>query len=143
MPFFVDQAKLELEPLTPGEISGANEVPPPTFWNHLASQGDSETGTVPTGAIIGANEIAPGILWFKTATRSVYRLSPRQQRAFPHDFRTEDRWCEETSEWAADAVVSDRIFARMPASAINRRLSTQARRPRRIGIRKNMRAGSR
>jgi diguanylate cyclase (GGDEF)-like protein/PAS domain S-box-containing protein len=123
VPFFFDCAKLDPEPVTLGEICGANKAPPPTFWDRLAPRALPNLALCPWGDIVEAHVIAPGIVWFKTATRSGYCLSPTRQRALPRDFRTDDGWYEDTTEWAAVAVVFYQIFARMPVRAGNHDLS--------------------
>jgi len=89
--------------------------PPRSLWSRLVARPEPAPTSSPWGAIADANEIAPGILWFSTAARSGYRLSAKRQRALPQSLRTEDGWYEDSSEWAAVAVVFDRIFDLMPA----------------------------
>ena len=91
----------------------ARARPPRSLWSLLSAQPAPRPTSSPWGAIANASEIAPGILWFRTAGRGGYRLSAKRQRALPRSLRTEDGWYEDGSEWAAVAVVFDRIFERI------------------------------
>lgn len=86
-----------------------------SLWRSFVARPEPRPAASPWGAIAGWTDIAPGILWFRTADRSGYRLSPKRQRALPRALRTADAWYEDRTEWAAVAVVFDRIFERMPA----------------------------
>ena len=86
---------------------------PRSLWSWLSAPPEPRPASSPWGAIAEADEIAPGILWFTTAARSGYQLSASRQRALPRSFRTEDGWYEDGVEWAAVAVVFDRIFERI------------------------------
>jgi hypothetical protein len=96
-------------------LGGAGAPRPRSIWSWLSAPPEPLPTSSPWGAIADANEIAPGILWFRTAGRGGYRLSAKRQRALPRSFRTEDGWYEDGAEWAAVAVVFDRIFERTPA----------------------------
>lgn len=117
MPYFFDRLEVELPPLTLAEIGGADQGPTPSLWSRLAARPSPKPALSPWGEVADAREIAPGIMWFATQTRSGYQLSPSRQKALPRYLRTEDRWYEDTTEWAAVAVVFDRIFDRMPSGA--------------------------
>ena len=96
-----------------------------SLWSTLLRPREQAPATCPWGAIADAKEIAPGIIWFATAERSGCRLSARRQRMLPRALRTEDRWYENQSEWAAVAVVFDRIFDRIPAADASSRSQYQ------------------
>ena len=116
MAFALDHRELP-EPRTSAfaTIRSTRARPPRSLWSRLVARPEPAPTSSPWGAIADANEIAPGILWFSTAARSGYRLSAKRQRALPQSLRTEDGWYEDSSEWAAVAVVFDRIFDLMPA----------------------------
>ncbi len=96
-------------------MKGAVATRRASFWDRLRGLPSPTPASSPWGAILDASEIAPGVVWFKTPVRSGYRLSQRRQSALPRYLRTEDGWYEDSSEWAAVAVVFDRIFDKMPA----------------------------
>ncbi len=89
--------------------------PARALWSLLTARPSPAPAVSPWGAIENSREIAPGILWFATAARKGYHLSAHRQRALPHALRTEDGWYEDSTEWAAVAVVFDRIFDKLPA----------------------------
>lgn len=87
----------------------------PALWTRLVGRAAPPPAASPWGAILAARDIAPGLTWFRTAARGGYRLSPRRQRAVPRALRTPDGWYEDSTEWAAVAVVFDRLFDALPA----------------------------
>ncbi|MGO9675344.1 MAG: DUF7007 domain-containing protein [Methylocella sp.] len=97
------------------KAGAARARPARSLWSWFIARPEPKPASSPWGAISDANEIAPGILWFSTAARTGYRLSAHRQRALPKSLRTEDAWYEDSSEWAAVAVVFDRIFDQLPA----------------------------
>ncbi len=92
--------------------AGSESLPP--VWRRLAAHPAPAPEASPWGALAGHREVAPGISWFRTASRSGYRLSAARQRAVPRGLRTADRWYEDRTEWAAVAVIFDRVFDKMP-----------------------------
>lgn len=117
MPYFFHPREIEVPPLTLAEIGGADEGPAPSLWDRLSVRPSPKPTSSPWGEVVDAREVAPGIMWFKTQTRSGYQLSASRQKALPRYLRTEDRWYEDTTEWAAVAVVFNRIFDKMSSSA--------------------------
>ncbi len=96
------------------DMAGAAAKAQAPLWRRLWPRSPDLPSASPWGAVIEANEVAPGVVWFKTASRGGYRLSKRRQAALPRYLRTEDGWYEDRTEWAAVAVVFDRIFDATP-----------------------------
>ncbi|ACK52083.1 hypothetical protein Msil_3175 [Methylocella silvestris BL2] len=100
---------------SPRDMRGPRVGPQPSLWDKLLRRPAPAPSASPWGTITEAHEIAPGVMWFRANARSGYRLSPRRQKALPRSMRTVDGWYEDTTEWAAVAVVFANIFDEMPA----------------------------
>ena len=124
MTLILDQGDRPESPMSTHASIG-NTHPRRSLWSTLLGPREQAPAKCPWGAIADANEIAPGIIWFATAARSGCRLSARRQRMLPRALRTEDRWYENQSEWAAVGVVFDRIFERIPAADASSRSQYQ------------------